>query len=602
MTSSKLMRNPSRSKTSSAPVCQTAKLHLLPGFPRDKLAYCPLPVQSGDRLLKAFRSAPQFTKIDPEQVLKQKPCLRVILLAEDDYYARQAALCLTALSREARSKAAPQKDDSDDFWDETGLEEFLSDAKVADDPQALLKRSLAVVNPILLDPNLGQDDLEDKPGRGEEKKPLPLEGLDSAGVLVATSGGPVVSPAVMDQLETVADGNTVDLFLAMKPGQVDLEALEELRFTHGFQICKVGRADMDYLCRVLQDFALVQKATLSKTADLPAVIRQVQRYRGTRFSEADLESLVRRAVQSGAPQPLETEALLFHAYQGREHQGWQKLESMTGLQTVKDTLRRQLSACVLNSRRPGAAPMCRNLAFSGPPGTGKSVTARLVAQILREEGCGTGRFMEAGREQLIGAYLGHTSIKIARLFRQVQGGVLFIDEAGALLNHDGQDTYATEAVNALVRHMELHPETMVIFATYPQEMERLLASNPGLSSRVAQILHFDHYDDTELCSILEHLAGEAGYALPEGYETVCTDFFRRLRARKKDHFGNGREARRLLQSAVEELAVRTLHDSETPPTLALQDLRTATNRLLEQEKDVTVAPVGFRMESAFVSV
>lgn len=256
---------------------------------------------------------------------------------------------------------------------------------------------------------------------------------------------------------------------------------------------------------------------------------------------------------------------------------------MVGLEEVKQTLRRRLAAAALEDHRRQRGlkvePACRNMAFSGPPGTGKSVTARLAARILREEGRGTGRFVEAGREQLIGSYLGQTSPMVAELFQRAKGGVLFIDEAGALLD-DGQDIYAAEAVNALVRHMELEPETTVIFATYPGEMERLLASNPGLSSRVAQVLDFPVYDDGILWDIFQGFARREGYALPEGTRELCDAFFAELRQRRGERFGNGREARRLYQGAVEEMALRVLEGQEE--ALVLADLEEASKRLLAQ--------------------
>lgn len=140
-----------------------------------------------------------------------------------------------------------------------------------------------------------------------------------------------------------------------------------------------------------------------------------------------------------------------------------------------------------------------------------------------------------------------------------------------------------EAVNALVRHMELHPETLVIFATYPGEMERLLSSNPGLSSRVAQVLDFPDYDDETLWKILGHLARQDGFALPEMGKAACLDFFQKLRKQKEDCFGNGREARRLFQGAVEEMALRTLSE-EGADTLTISDLEQAACRLLQSGK------------------
>ena len=173
--------------------------------------------------------------------------------------------------------------------------------------------------------------------------------------------------------------------------------------------------------------------------------------------------------------------------------------------------------------------------------------------------------------------------------------MLFIDEAGALLDGSGHDSYAGEAINALVRHMELEPETMVIFATYPDEMKKLLSSNPGLSSRVAQVLHFPDYEEDDLFAIFRTFAAGERLTLPEQAPEICTDFFRRLKEHKGKDFGNGREARRLFQTAKEEMALRALTDPAVESDLSEADLRNAAKRLLEQEEKhaSSMNPIGF---------
>ncbi|MBR5123353.1 MAG: AAA family ATPase, partial [Anaerotignum sp.] len=287
--------------------------------------------------------------------------------------------------------------------------------------------------------------------------------------------------------------------------------------------------------------------------------------------------------------PLRTEDLLFNPRSSSyKETGLNMLHDMIGLENIKNELNRMLATVNLDNRRRMEGieipPAWRNMAFSGSPGTGKSVTARLVAQILREEGCGSGRFVEAGREQLIGAFLGQTSPMIAKLFQQAKGGVLFIDEAGALLNN-GNDIYATEAVNALVRHMELEPETIVIFATYPDEMQQLLDSNPGLSSRIAHVLEFCSYDEDQLFHIFCAFAKKERLPVANGIKPICDDFFRSLKNKKAENFGNGREARRLYLTAKEELALRAKNRPNTALKLTKKDLQLAATRLLLQENE-----------------
>lgn len=577
-------------------VCRPVRLRPLPGVPGKLLRCAPLFRDVPRETLTAeLRDAPQFEKLRLRPLLEDtRGSLRALLLAEDGYYAAQAALYAASLSH-SREDPPPSRE-ADSFWEGIDFSEL-------EDPEeesagALLRRSLAVLSPQALDPALRHRRTKGTVAVAgkEESSVLCLRSLDAPAVLIAAPSGPVLTPGVLEQVEGLAHRESdkpLDVFIALRESQMDLELVEELRFTHGFQVFRVGRPDQAYLCRFLRCCGEDLLNPIDDLADLDRVVAHTRRLRGDRFCELDLESLVLWAIQRHVPPPLQTKDLLFTPLKS-QGEAWGELERMTGLEEVKGTLRRLLACAVLEGRRRQAGktvrPMCRSLAFAGPPGTGKSAAARLAARILREEGCGSGRFVEAGREQLIGTYLGETSPKVAELFDQARGGVLFIDEAGALLD-GGQDTYAVEAVNALVRHMELQPETMVILATYPGEMERLLSSNPGLKSRVAQVLDFPAYDDDQLWEIFQGFAREADCPLPQGAGEVCRAFFSALRRRDPQGFGNGREARRLFQRAVEELALRTLDTGEAP--LSLEDLEAASARLLAGGGEESRA-IGFR--------
>lgn len=580
-----------------APIFLSAPLKKAPGIPLSQLGLCSLPLHIGrEALLASFRAAPQFSGIDPQTLLmRQRNGLRVLLLAENEYYARQCALYLSALSLQERG--GPVCDEKEDFWRQSDLRLPGED----EDPEELPRRrafrsSLAVV-----------------PSLAPEPKPSPMSPfpppcpifsparLSSPALLFRPPEEASLSSDLPELLQSfLADqkpGCQIDLFLTLRPNQVDWEVVEELRFTFGFQVCQVGFPDLAYLCRFLEAEAEELMLTLAPKTDLELVVTHTQRLRGEKFTELDLCSLLLWVMQRQAQLPLTTADLLFQPY--RSLSATQKeLENMVALQPAKEALARLLSVFGLEKRRRmEGKPVhisCRNLAFSGPPGTGKSVTARLLAQILREEGCGTGRFVEAGREQLIGSYLGQTSHMVASLFQEAKGGVLFIDEAGSLLCGDkDQDIYAVEAVNALVRHMELSPETMVIFATYPREMEALLSSNPGLSSRVAQVLDFPGYDGPQLWEILVQFAQKEGYVLPPEAREACLAFFSALRRQKGEDFGNGREARRLYRAAVEELALRVRERPEDPAELTGADLERAAQRLLAQPGKQPARTIGF---------
>ena len=570
-------------QTCPGPTCFPARLIRVPGVPGNKLSFTPLPpvTRSVRRLLQEFRAAPQFARIDPKELLShRRGGLGVILLTQDDYCARQAAMYLSAMVLSQARKAQRR---------ESALPDDLAWMDEDEEENENLERAVVVAAPALLDPQLEEP---------RQKTELPLNLNTVPALLVAASSGPVLSRQMVDALPIPRDLGEEGphcVFVALHPHQVDLELVEELRFSLGYQVCQVGVPDQDYWRRSLMGYVTELLGQPAPDFDADQIIAALRQYRGSAFEETDLERAVLWAVQRKVKAPPAVRDLIFRPL-SLERRGREQLEAMVGLENVKETVERLIARLALEQRRAQEGkpmtPACRNLAFAGPPGTGKSVTAQLLAQILREEGVGTGRFVEAGREQLIGTYLGQTSPKVAKLFEEARGGVLFIDEAGALLNRRGDDCYAAEAVNALVRHMELHPETMVIFATYPREMEQLLASDPGLSSRVARTLDFPGYDDEALWNILEYLADKDGFSLPLEGKTACLKFFDRLRRQKGERFGNGREARRLFQTAVEEVALRT-KAGVGEDVLTAQDLHRAAERLLVQPVSQPESVIGF---------
>jgi len=85
--------------------CKTVPLSLFPGAKRNELAWCAIPEHDSlEQLLESFTAAPQFARIDLEKLLQRKGegSFRVLLLGENDYYLRQAAAYLTAMSHKIK--------------------------------------------------------------------------------------------------------------------------------------------------------------------------------------------------------------------------------------------------------------------------------------------------------------------------------------------------------------------------------------------------------------------------------------------------------------------------------------------------------------------
>ncbi|MBQ4066010.1 MAG: AAA family ATPase [Clostridia bacterium] len=252
-----------------------------------------------------------------------------------------------------------------------------------------------------------------------------------------------------------------------------------------------------------------------------------------------------------------------------------RLQRLIGLKTAKKTIDKVLNFYkaqkIFESKGISQERPSMHMVFTGNPGTAKTTVARLFAEIMKENGLlPSGEIHEVGRSDLVGRFVGHTAPLVKQAFQKAKGGVLFIDEAYSLV--DGKEgLFGDEAINTIVQEMENHrDDTIVIFAGYPDKMERFLSKNPGLRSRVAFHIPFEDYSANELCEIALLIAEENGLCLSKEAGDELMPIFES--ARRSDDFGNGRFARNIIEKAKMALAERIL--TADTDSLSDEDLRT----------------------------
>ena len=242
-----------------------------------------------------------------------------------------------------------------------------------------------------------------------------------------------------------------------------------------------------------------------------------------------------------------------------------ELDDLVGADEAKEKIRRLSALAAANQARRErgikVAAQTYHLVFAGNPGTGKTTFARLIARIFHSLGyLKKGHLVEVDRSGLVGGYLGQTALKTQEVVDKAKGGVLFIDEVYALVNHD--DQYGQEAIATLVKAMEdLRDEIIVIVAGYTERMEGFLNANPGLRSRFRETLHFKDLTVDQLYEVFQGMVRRHGMALTSDAACAVRECIESSLKRADETFGNAREMRRLFEQTLECQSVRITTDN-----------------------------------------
>jgi len=368
----------------------------------------------------------------------------------------------------------------------------------------------------------------------------------------------------LESLNTLPEKEVVAVFLQTYDGQQNFfKKLESYNYDFTFNsLVLFEDSELDIIKKAYYQYGeIVVKADGKVTIQETENLRQIN---SKYFKGVDVDAV------TGVPAPVTNSAVEAvptiakpTENKGTLEDALKELNSLIGLDNIKQDIKSLIN--IINSNKLRAQEglpqhkFSLHSVFMGPPGTGKTTIARILANIYSYLGVlPQSNFVETDRAGLVAGYVGQTAIKTDAIVNKAMNGILFIDEAYTLKRGNDENDFGQEAIDILLKRMEDSRENLVIIvAGYEDEMNHFIDSNPGLKSRFNRYFYFNDYSPEQLTEIFSSIAKKSGFVFKETALARVKELFTLLYNNKNKQFGNARLARNIFEKTFENHANRT---------------------------------------------
>ena len=236
------------------------------------------------------------------------------------------------------------------------------------------------------------------------------------------------------------------------------------------------------------------------------------------------------------------------------------LNELVGLKSVKDAVKKIANTLQAQKITGQTEKLNKHFVFMGNPGTGKTTVARIMGDVFKSVGMlPTNNLIETDRSKLVAAYVGQTAKLVNEQCDNAMGGILFVDEAYALKQGQG-DSFGQEAVDTLLKRMEDDRGKFVcIVAGYTKEMNEFLASNSGFKSRFSDYINFDDYNVGEMREIFVGMCKKRKIEFADGFDEAIKGRLADIYNGRNAQFANARTVRQLYDKTYENVSSRVIN-------------------------------------------